>query len=152
VKTISGRVYTTTQVSYEENSFSIVYPIGTGEQRLMVWDDTVSYSSSFVSQSVAQKLKTWDEEKSGDTDFYPSINAMEEYVTLAMVQSDWNQNDTSALDFIKNKPDIVLRSEIEEELTSEDILNLFIELNLINPLTDEKGFILTENDNTLLVF
>jgi hypothetical protein len=111
VKTVSGRVYTTTQVSYEENSFSIVYPIGTGEQRLMVWDDTVSYSSSFVSQSVAQKLKTWDEEKSGDTDFYPSINAMEEYV---------NNQVNSTLKPYETKTDAVAKLEEAKAFASEE--------------------------------
>lgn len=47
---------------------------------------------------------------------------------------------------------LVPDTDTTKELSPEDILNLFIELNLINPLTDEKGFILTENDNTLLVF
>lgn len=40
----------------------------------------------------------------------------------------------------------------QEELTSEDVLNLFFDLGIIDPITDEEGFILTENNDTLLVF
>lgn len=124
VKTVSGRVYTTTQVSYEENSFSIVYPIGTSEERLMVWDDTVSYSSSFVSESVARKLKTWNEEKSGEAEFYPSINAMEEYVT----------------------------SKIESmEVTPEDIIEWMTEESAIVPLASTSGQLYVTNNNKILI-
>lgn len=59
-----------------------------------------------------------------------------------IVQSDWNQSDFNALDFIKNKPDIATDDEIIEMLTQEDMFPV---------VTDADGAILSdENDNILL--
>lgn len=60
-------------------------------------------------------------------------------------QSDWNQNDTSAPDFIKNKPDVVLRSEIEEV----DAIELVTELALVSPAAAEDGSIYTDENGAL---
>lgn len=40
-------------------------------------------------------------------------------IPAAQIQADWNQTDNSALDYIKNKPDIVTQSELEE---SEEVI------------------------------
>ena len=59
-----------------------------------------------------------------------------------VVQSDWNQTDETALDFIKNKPNIATDDEIIEMLTQEDMFPV---------VTDADGSILSdENDNILL--
>jgi hypothetical protein len=62
-----------------------------------------------------------------------------------LVNPDWNQNDTSALDFIKNKPDVVLRSEIEEQ----DAFILVVETGLISPIAAEDGSIYTDENGAL---
>lgn len=50
------------------------------------------------------------------------------------VQSDWTQTDETALDFIKNKPDIA---------TDEDVMGMLSELGMVNPVTTSDGSILT---------
>lgn len=60
-------------------------------------------------------------------------------------QPDWNQNDTSAPDFIKNKPDVVLRSEIEEI----DAIELVTETGLVSPAAAEDGSIYTDENGAL---
>lgn len=55
------------------------------------------------------------------------INAAEQ------IQSDWNQNDETAKDFIKNKPDIA---------SDEDVMNMLSDLEIINPITTSDGSIL----------
>ena len=123
VKSPSGKIYTTTQVGYEENNFSVVYPIGTHTKRLITWDNTVSYVGSFINQSVAEKLKTWDEGKSGDTEWYPSVNAMEEYVQL----------------------------QLSKELTANDAIALATETGLIDPIaTTSDNTILTDVNNNII--
>ena len=54
---------------------------------------------------------------------------------------DWNQNDETKIDFIKNKP-------IEE--TEDDAMEMLAEMGLADPVTDEESNILTdENSNNL---
>ncbi len=38
---------------------------------------------------------------------------------LSQKQVDWNQTDESAADFIKNKPDVMIRDEVETALTTK---------------------------------
>lgn len=60
-------------------------------------------------------------------------------------QPDWNQNDETAPDFIKNKPDVVLRSEIEEI----DAIELVTETGLVSPAAAEDGSIYTDENGAL---
>lgn len=63
--------------------------------------------------------------------------------TIDLAQPDWNQTDETALNFIKNKPDVILRSEIEEI----DAIELVTESNLVSPAAAEDGSIyIDEND------
>lgn len=65
-----------------------------------------------------------------------------EWECVNETQSDWNQNDENAVDYIKNKPDIATDEEIIEMLVQEDIIPI---------VTDSDGSILAdENDNVLL--
>lgn len=47
---------------------------------------------------------------------------------------DWNQNDPTAPDYVKNKPKIA---------TNEDIMDLLSGLEMVNPVTTSDGSILT---------
>ena len=71
------------------------------------------------------------------------INAIDE--TKAdrneLIQSDWNQNDETALDYVKNKPEIA----IEEE----DAVTIATELNLVSPVAAEDGSIYTDENGVL---
>lgn len=59
------------------------------------------------------------------------------------VQSDWNQDNETAPDYIKNKP-------IEE--TEDDAMKMLIDMGIIDPVTDEENNIFTdENGNILTV-
>ena len=70
--------------------------------------------------------------------------AVSEQITTAITNSvaDWNQNDETAADYIKNKPDIATDDEIISMLTEEDMLPV---------VADSDGVILAdESDNILL--
>lgn len=59
------------------------------------------------------------------------------------VQSDWEQNDPTALDYVKNKPEIA---------TDDEILEMLIELNMLPVVADSDGSLLAdENENILLL-
>ena len=53
-------------------------------------------------------------------------------------QVDWNQTDETQKDFIKNKPD------------EEDALELVSEMGIIDPVTDETGAVLTDENGYIL--
>lgn len=57
------------------------------------------------------------------------------------VQSDWNQDDESAADFVKNKP-------IEE--TEDDAMEMLTEMGIVDPVTDEDGNVLTDENGNIL--
>lgn len=59
-----------------------------------------------------------------------------------LVQSDWNQNDSTASDYIKNKPKIA---------TDDDILDLLTELGEITPVVASDGSIYTDNQNRIIL-
>ena len=67
------------------------------------------------------------------------INAIDE--TKAdrgeLVQSDWNQTDETALDFIKNKPD------------ESDALALLAEVGFVEPVADADGSIYTDENGNI---
>jgi hypothetical protein len=54
-----------------------------------------------------------------------------------IIQSDWEQTNETAIDFIKNKPDV------------EDAIILAAELGFIDPLIAEDGAIYTDGNNTI---
>lgn len=39
--------------------------------------------------------------------------------SITQTQSDWNQTDETAVDFINNKPDVMTRNEINESLETK---------------------------------
>lgn len=52
------------------------------------------------------------------------------------VQADWNQTDETAVDFIKNRPDIA---------TNEDIINLLAEMDVVTPMVTPDNKIVTDS-------
>ena len=68
------------------------------------------------------------------------INAIDETKAdkTDIVQSDWDQNDETAIDYIKNKPD------------EEDAFKLAIETELISPIATASGEILTDNNGIII--
>jgi hypothetical protein len=52
------------------------------------------------------------------------------------IQSDWNQSDKTALDYIKNKPKIA---------TDDDAMDLLVELQVVNPVAASDGSVLTSS-------
>ena len=61
---------------------------------------------------------------------------------FVQVQSDWNQNDENAPDFVKNKP---------VKMTKDDALNLLLELNDIKPIINENGTVFTNESGAIFV-
>lgn len=54
--------------------------------------------------------------------------------------SDWNQEDSSQLDYIKNKPEIA---------TSEDAIDYLIENGHIEPMATSDGTIFTDGNDVI---
>ena len=54
---------------------------------------------------------------------------------------DWNQNDETKIDFIKNKPG---------EETEDDAMEMLAEMGLADPVTNEENNILTDEDGNIL--
>ena len=57
------------------------------------------------------------------------------------IQADWNQNDSTRTDFIKNKP---------VEMTEDDAFNMLVELSVIVPVVNEDGAIYTDENGAIL--
>ena len=57
-----------------------------------------------------------------------------------LVQPDWNQNDGTAADYIKNKPLIA---------TNDDAMDFLAEMGMIIPVTNSNGEILTSPSNEI---
>ena len=58
------------------------------------------------------------------------------------VQPDWNQNDETANDYIKNKP---------KTATDDDIIDFLTELGEITPVAASDGSIYTDNQNRIIL-
>lgn len=58
------------------------------------------------------------------------------------IQSDWNQTDETANDYIKNKPKIA---------TDDDVIDLLTELGEITPVAASDGSIYTDNQNRIIL-
>ena len=56
------------------------------------------------------------------------------------VQSDWNQNDDTQPDYIKNKPSIA---------TNDDSMDFLAEMGMITPVANSNGEILTSPSNEI---
>ena len=56
------------------------------------------------------------------------------------VQSDWNQNDATQPDYIKNKPSIA---------TNDDTMDFLAETGMITPVANSNGEILTSPSNEI---
>ena len=52
-------------------------------------------------------------------------------------QADWDQTDNTKPDYIKNKPD------------EEDAVVLLMEMNLVDPVVDENGFVYTDENGAM---
>jgi phosphatidate phosphatase PAH1 len=57
-------------------------------------------------------------------------------------QSDWNQADTTKIDFSKNKP---------QELSDEEFFNWLSEAKVVEPVAANSGKLYTTNDNKIYI-
>ena len=74
---------------------------------------------------------------------FTAFERMWQHITDMITDSkaDWNQIDETAIDYIKNKPD---------EMTSDDVVDMFMDLELMAPMVNEDGLILTDNNGAIL--
>ena len=72
-------------------------------------------------------------------DTYETKENVESKIEEALLnsQADWDQTDSSAANFIKNKPD------------EDDAFTLLLEMNLIEPVTNEDGSIYTNENGAM---
>ena len=73
------------------------------------------------------------------------LNNKKQWIQVQMgggggIQSDWNQTDEAAADYIKNKPLIA---------TNDDAMDLLAEIGIITPITNSNGEILTSSSNDI---
>ena len=61
-------------------------------------------------------------------------------LTVEIPQSDWNQNDETAPDYVKNRPLIA---------TNDDILNFLVDIDLVVPITNLAGEILISSSDEI---
>lgn len=57
-------------------------------------------------------------------------------------QSDWNQTDSNAIDYIKNKP---------EAATDEEIIDMMLSIDMMPVVQDADGSILVDSDKAILM-
>lgn len=69
--------------------------------------------------------------------------AVSEQIDTAIQKSvaDWSQTDQTAVDYIKNKPDIA---------TDEEIVELLMQVDMLPAITDANGSILFDEDDNIL--
>ena len=74
-------------------------------------------------------------------DTYETKENVESKIAQALLdsQADWDQTDSSAANFIKNKPD------------EDDAFTLLLEMNLIEPVTNEDGSIYTNENGAMYI-
>lgn len=91
--------------------------------------------------------------------------------TFEQAQSDWNQNDETAVDYIKNRPSMLpnpnaltftgavtgsydgsepLSVNIPSGETDDDMIDALFETGFISPVTNSSGTILLAADNNIL--
>ena len=68
------------------------------------------------------------------------VAAINEAAAIGGVQPDWNQNDNTKPDYIKNRPLIA---------TNDDAMDLLAEIGIITPITNSNGEILTSSSNEI---
>ena len=77
------------------------------------------------------------------SDYNPATKKYVDDSVGAIPQSDWNQTDETAIDYIKNKPEIATDDEIIEMLTQEDMFPV---------VTDSDGSILADENGDILLW
>lgn len=91
--------------------------------------------------------------------------------TFEQVQSDWNQNDETAVDYVKNRPSTLpnpnaitftgaetgsydgsapMSVNIPSGETDDDMIDALFETGFISPVTNSSGTILLAADNNIL--
>lgn len=61
---------------------------------------------------------------------------------IPQIQSDWNQSDTTELDYIKNKP---------QEISDEEFIAWLNEENIVSPVATASGELYVTNNNEIYV-
>ena len=162
--TIKGEIYCYYQIgaSGNGNRQNVNYAMSTdsncviSEQQMIFYDQNVGFKLIMTIENGYIKFRY---EYSGDgTVTYASVSLIDLEIcnkkeiyegvipnTIARVkdipvpvQPDWSQNDPTAADFIKNKPD------------EEDAFKLAIETELISPVATASGEILTDNNGIII--
>ena len=85
-----------------------------------------SHTVKITTQEITTNIKQLDEKYIPDS--------------IKCVQSDWNQNDSSSKDYIKNKPAIA---------TDDDVMDFLAGMEMITPVTNSDGEILISSSNEI---
>ena len=104
-------------------------------------------SDKLYKASFEKKLYQWNEETKtyeplGGSELSPEqielvVKEVIDLIEENHVQVDWNQNDETAKDYIKNKPN------------EQDALELVAELGLVSPVASDDGSIYTDENGAL---
>lgn len=110
----------------------IVVQTSAGETRLKIGDGVKTFTQlPYIDEQIYNNVVT-------------SVNGQTGDVTLDVsgdgVQPDWNQNNATQPDYIKNKPSIA---------TDDDSMDFLAEMGIITPVTNFNGEILTSPFNEI---
>ena len=128
----------------------------TSEERAK-WDAKSDFSGNYNDLTNKPTIPSKMSELTNDSNF-----ATEEYVQENTPQSDWNQNDDTAVDYVKNRThytdaegnvykleDKYLPDNLARVPSDEELIITLKELDLRDPLTNSSGEIYTDTNNKI---
>lgn len=102
-----GKVYTSMPTFFGSNGdIDFMIPMSRGSYVIHFESDGTGTSIKPTFENDKLKLSNWESSRTGATDFYPSINAMEEYVESNTFSGSWND--------LENKPFGEIKELVEQ--------------------------------------
>ena len=125
-----GYCYFTT----DDQMFYIDYKDDNGEiQRAAL---NAGDAETILGASLETVLNYTDEE-------FPTSKAILDELDKRILQSDWNQEDDTQIDYIKNKPEIA---------TDDEIIAMLMEEDMFPVVTDSDGSVLADESGNILLW
>ena len=132
---------------YSVSAYTIIIDFNNTRYNIDIADKSTSATVTFSTTRNYDYLGTQNAYEYTPTgDYNPATKKYVDDAVAAVpeqVQSDWNQTDESAVDYIKNKPEIATDDEIITLLTEEDMFPV---------VTDSDGSILSDENNNILLW
>lgn len=125
----SGRTYVTNNVHVDEEGYAVLFLKNHDSTYEISYRNDSSIKHETLIEHSTRKLLEWDQSKTNSEEHYPSIKAMEEYVS-----------------------EILNASIVQpEEATDEEIMDVLLEVGIVPVITDSEGAIYTDENNNILL-